>query len=533
MGSPLQQERCGLTQAPISTVTDPNAILSRSFESHGIRYPSSQSGIASIFLKTPPGLTTATQFVPQQEWSEPYRTKGRSLTPAREICQRHTFLTRSTVVAMHDPIYKRLFDSPRMVADLLRAVGHGDWLDDIDLGTLEKQPGDRVGDRGQQRRGDAVWRARFRNGWLYLLVVLEFQSANDPRMALRNLEYTALLYQELGRRGELGEPGRWPPVLPVVLYNGDARWTAALEMRDLIAPGAAALSPYQPSQRSLLLDERHVAVDDLPFRNLTRAVVGFEQSRTPADIAQVAAALRGLAAHAAGLGTEPRLRRMDPADGRAAGAARGRAGTRGDPGGNSNDVGRTSSAMARAVAPGRRGRGTTGRRGARTRPAMQACRHAFRRCGRRPSGSTACRHRGRGPTRRSRGTDRRRRKRAGPHRPRGRAPSSIPLITNTERAGYDHEKSPAPCRIRVPVRYPLPLGLQARFQTVRPAQGAPGLIWNRCVNPSGAARVQPSHDDICAEFRKFCDTGGLTRRRMPSTAMRPSSGCPSWLQSVR
>ena len=133
----------------------------------------------------------------------------------------------------------------------------------------------------------------FRNGWLYLLVLLEFQSSSDVRMALRNLEYTTLLYRELERRRELGRPGRWPPVLPVVLYNGDAPWTGALEMRDLVAPVPGALWPYQPSQRSLLLDERRIAVDDLPLGNLMRAVVGFEQSRTPADLARVAEALRG------------------------------------------------------------------------------------------------------------------------------------------------------------------------------------------------------------------------------------------------
>ena len=54
-----------------------------------------------------------------------------------------------------------------MVGDLLQAVGHSDWLDDIDLTTLEKQPTERVGDRGQQRRGDTVWRVRFRNRSLY------------------------------------------------------------------------------------------------------------------------------------------------------------------------------------------------------------------------------------------------------------------------------------------------------------------------------------------------------------------------------
>ena len=182
---------------------------------------------------------------------------------------------------------------PRMVGDLLRAVGDPDWLGDVDLDTLQRLPAEHVGDRGQQRRGDAAWRVRFRNGWLYLLVLLEFQSSSDALMALRNLEYTALLYRELGRRGELGKPGRWPPVLPVVLYNGDAPWTAALQMRDLVAPVPAALSPFQPSQRSLLLDERRIAVDDLPLGNLMRAVVGFEQSRTPADVARVAEVLRG------------------------------------------------------------------------------------------------------------------------------------------------------------------------------------------------------------------------------------------------
>ena len=192
---------------------------------------------------------------------------------------------------MHDPIYKRLFDFPDMVRDLLRAVGKADWIADVDLDTLEKLSAEHVGDLGQTRRGDAAWRVRFRNGWLYLLVMLEFQSSNDARMALRNLEYTALLYRELDRRKELGPPGRWPPVLPVVLYNGDAPWTAALEMRDLIAAVPAVLSSYQPSQRSLLLDERHVAVDDLPPGNLMRAVTGLEQSGTPEELLRVAAAL--------------------------------------------------------------------------------------------------------------------------------------------------------------------------------------------------------------------------------------------------
>ena len=64
-------------------------------------------------------------------------------------------------------------------------------------------------------------------------------------------------------------------------------------MRELIGPHPEPLAACQPAQRSLLLDEQRVAVDDLPLGNLIRAVVGLEQSRTPADLARVAEALRG------------------------------------------------------------------------------------------------------------------------------------------------------------------------------------------------------------------------------------------------
>ena len=136
---------------------------------------------------------------------------------------------------MNDPIYKRLFSFPRMAADLLRAVGHPDWIGDVDFGTLEKLPAEYVGDRRQQRRGDTVWRVRFRRRWFYLLL-LEYQSTKTALMSLRNLEYTALLLGEMDRRKELGRPGHWPPVLPLVLYNGDTPWADTLEMHDLFGP---------------------------------------------------------------------------------------------------------------------------------------------------------------------------------------------------------------------------------------------------------------------------------------------------------
>ena len=110
-------------------------------------------------------------------------------------------------------------------------------------------------------------------------------------MALRVLEYTALLYGELVREDALGPDGLLPPVLPVVLYNGATPWRSPTQVRDLVAPTGPALAAFQPSQLHLALDERRTLADSVYFGELTRAVLELEQSRTTADLARVAESL--------------------------------------------------------------------------------------------------------------------------------------------------------------------------------------------------------------------------------------------------
>ena len=187
-----------------------------------------------------------------------------------------------------DPIYKRLYAFPEMVADLLRSVLPADALGALDLATLDKVPASYVGDDYRQRHGDTVWRVERAGRWTYVLVLLEFQSSSDATMALRVLEYTAMLYRELLRR-KMAEPGRLPPVLPIVLYNGESPWGAARNVGELIEEPGPALLAYQPSQRYAMVDERHASADYAGER--TRAVALLEQSRSPADLTRVAAVL--------------------------------------------------------------------------------------------------------------------------------------------------------------------------------------------------------------------------------------------------
>ena len=176
---------------------------------------------------------------------------------------------------MDDPAYKRLFSRPRMVHDLLRGFAARSWSGRLDFASLTALPASFVSHDLRQRHGDLVWRVRFKDHrWLYVVLLLEFQSAVDRSMAVRMMTYTGLLHQKLIADGALREHGALPPVLPIVIYNGQRPWTAPTDLARLIAPGGGpALGRYQPSQRYFLLDEYRAGGADLPAGNLVSALV--------------------------------------------------------------------------------------------------------------------------------------------------------------------------------------------------------------------------------------------------------------------
>ena len=179
-----------------------------------------------------------------------------------------------------------------MVRDLLAGFAARGWSGALDFDMLGPLPAGFVAEDLRQRHGDLVWRVRFRGDrWLYLALLLEFQATVDRAMAVRMLAYTALLQQRLIADGVLGEHGALPPVLPIVLYNGPRRWTAPVEVTDLIASGGEVLTPYQPSQRYYVLDVRRVPDADLPADNLVSALAGLEKAR---DTPRLREALRAL-----------------------------------------------------------------------------------------------------------------------------------------------------------------------------------------------------------------------------------------------
>jgi predicted transposase/invertase (TIGR01784 family) len=196
-------------------------------------------------------------------------------------------------VAEHDNGYKRLFSHPEMVADLLRGFVREDWVHDLDFSTLERVSGSYVTPELRSRESDVVWRVRWeRDRWLYVYLLIEFQSTVDPFMALRVMVYVGLLYQDLVQHRQLTAAGKLPPILPLVLYNGYAPWGAARELSELIETVPGGLERYRPQLRYCLLDEARIADSELEsLRNLAAALFRLEKSRGPEDIQRVLVAL--------------------------------------------------------------------------------------------------------------------------------------------------------------------------------------------------------------------------------------------------
>ncbi len=190
-------------------------------------------------------------------------------------------------MADYDHGYKHLFSHHELIRDLLRGFIREEWVDSLDLDTLERVSGSYVSDDLREREDDIIWRVRLGESWVYVYLIIEFQSTVDRHMALRLLTYVGLLYQDLLKTGQVLPDGMLPPVLPVVLYNGLKRWTAPANITELIQKVPGGLAKYCPEFCYLLLDEQCYNKDSLPARNLVSAIFRLEQSQYPEDVRAV------------------------------------------------------------------------------------------------------------------------------------------------------------------------------------------------------------------------------------------------------
>ena len=202
----------------------------------------------------------------------------------------------------NDGVHKFAYRHRQMVADLLCLAAPA-VARVLDFAAAEELPteGVRTAARGLvQHRSDMAWCIPFKPGGQHgagpdagrpmLVVALEFQSTIHRRMGQRMRTYGTLLRQRVARRG-----GGMPWLLPLVLYNGNDRWTAPGFIQDIPPlPSTAAerfLAPYQGWDYVLyslerLLGQSGGTLAQLPPANRVAATLRLQVERTPEGVVQ-------------------------------------------------------------------------------------------------------------------------------------------------------------------------------------------------------------------------------------------------------
>jgi predicted transposase YdaD len=98
------------------------------------------------------------------------------------------------------------------------------------------------------------------------------------------MHYVAGFYSTLIKNGKFTKSGPYPPVFPLVIYNGQARWTAKTNIADQIEPVPSFLKVYQPSLNYFLVDEGRYSDEELAsIANPVSSIINIEQAKTLED----------------------------------------------------------------------------------------------------------------------------------------------------------------------------------------------------------------------------------------------------------
>jgi hypothetical protein len=203
-----------------------------------------------------------------------------------------SYVLHHSLVPDSDSLYHRLFAHPRMVEGLVREFVPRRLVAGLNFSGLQRvNPKFHSGRRSARRReGDVIWRLPTREGSdIYLYLLIEFQSESDGWMAVRTQVYQGLLWQQVIDEQKLQAGARLPPLLLLVLHNGERRWKAATTTRELIALSPdSALWPWQPQVRYHLLDMGAFPKDKLARRSsLVALLFRLEQQHSPEGLKEL------------------------------------------------------------------------------------------------------------------------------------------------------------------------------------------------------------------------------------------------------
>lgn len=132
---------------------------------------------------------------------------------------------------IHDRQYKKVFSNPLLAQKLLSSFVHEKFIKHLDFDRMTRKDKSYITPNMKRYESDIVYEIYYKNKPVYVYILLEFQSTVDWKMPIRFLRYILELYEDNGRNSE---SGLYPAIFPLLLYNGEVKWTAKRNISELI-----------------------------------------------------------------------------------------------------------------------------------------------------------------------------------------------------------------------------------------------------------------------------------------------------------
>ena len=136
---------------------------------------------------------------------------------------------------------KLVFDDPTLCAQFLRGYTNLELLKDVQPEDIEDVSERFLPMFQEGRDSDSVKKIRLKDTSLFLIAIIEHQSSVHYDTAFRVLRYMVMVLTDYAAGQERETPGitsrkefRYPPILPIVFYDGPGNWTAVRNFRERV-----------------------------------------------------------------------------------------------------------------------------------------------------------------------------------------------------------------------------------------------------------------------------------------------------------
>jgi predicted transposase/invertase (TIGR01784 family) len=172
----------------------------------------------------------------------------------------------------HDKLFKETFSNLDDAAGELRSVLPPELLERLDLSTLALKPGSFLDRKLRASHSDLLFSVQLAGEPAFLYLLFEHLSAPDRFVVLRLLRYSCRIWDRFLK--EHRDAQTLPPVIPIVLYQGQRAWSGPRNFHKLLRPSPAELPELQRLTPAFefLLDDLHTQSDEqLRSRALSQA----------------------------------------------------------------------------------------------------------------------------------------------------------------------------------------------------------------------------------------------------------------------